>query len=398
VPAFKHPGILVAAALVAGLLVWGFWPRPVAVEIVPAEHGPMTVTVDEDGRTRVSDRYEIRAPVDGVACRVELDVGDPVSSGQVLFGITPLQSAVLDPRSRAEAQARVAAAEAALASTRQSAEASRARADFCAAELARMESLSERGVVSREELDRARMERLAADAALRAAEHAVDVARYELEAARAALLHSVAGADGGSAERVPVRSPIDGRVLEVRRECEGPVSQGEVLLAVGDPSRLEVEVDLLSADAVRVQQGTRVLFERWGGEGPLEGVVRTVEPVGFTKISALGVEEQRVLVIADFTSPPQRWQRLGDGYRVDARFVLWERDDVLQVPASSLFRHEEGWALFLAEEGRARLRPVQVGQRTGLRAQIIGGLAAGDKVINHPNDEVTDGVRVAQRR
>jgi HlyD family secretion protein len=196
---------------------------------------------------------------------------------------------------------------------------------------------------------------------------------------------------------VPVRSPIDGRVLAVRRECEGPVSLGEVLLEVGDPSRLEVEVDLLSADAVRVQPGTPVLFERWGGEEPLEGVVRTVEPVGFTKISALGVEEQRVLVIADFTSPPERWQRLGDGYRVEARFVLWHEDDVLQVPASSLFRDGDGWALFTVQDDRARLRRVGVGQRTGIRAQILAGLEPGEPVIDHPSDEVADAVRVMAR-
>ena len=393
----RHPGILATLVLVAGMLVWGFWPRPVPVEIVTAQRGPMTVTVDEDGRTRVIDRYEIRAPVDGSTCRVGLDVGDPVTRGQVLLGITPLQSAVLDPRSRAEAEARVAAAEAALASTAENAKAAAARADYRAAELSRVEPLAERGVVSREALDQTRMEGLAADAALRAARHAVDVARYELEAARSALAHSTADGAAEPAERVPLRSPIDGRVLAVRRECEGSVRVGEVLLVLGDPSGLEVEVDLLSADAVRVHPGTSVLFEQWGGEEPLEGVVRTVEPVGFTKISALGVEEQRVLVIADFTSPPALWERLGDGYRVEARFVLWRQEDVLQVPASSLFRHGHGWALFRVREGRASLREVRVGQRTGLRAQIELGLEPGDQVIDHPSEQVADGVSVTAR-
>jgi HlyD family secretion protein len=397
----RHPGILTAALLTAGLLAWGFWSRPVPVEMVRAERGALTVTIDEDGRTRVIDRYEIRAPVAGFASRVDLDVGDPVSRGQVLLGITPLQSEVLDPRSRAEAEARVAAAEAALASTRENAEAAKARAGYRGAELGRVEPLAEKGVVSREVLDQARMERLAADAALRAAEHAVSVARYELEAARTALAHSGAVAEGEPAERVPVLSPIDGRVLAVQRECEGPVSQGELLLVVGDPSRLEVEVDLLSADAVRVQPGTRVLLEQWGGTEPLEGVVRTVEPVGFTKVSALGVEEQRVLVIADFTSSPERWQRLGHGYRVEARFVLWHHDDVLQVPASSLFRIAEadggGWALFRVEDGRAGQRRVEVGQRNGIRAEIRAGLEPGDLIIDHASDAVADGVRVVAR-
>jgi HlyD family secretion protein len=391
----KHPGILIAAVVVGALLTWGFWPRPLPVEAVIAARGPMTVTIEEDGRTRVIDRYEIRAPVDGFASRVELDVGDPVAAGQVLFVITPLRSAVLDPRSRAEARARVAAADAALASTRQDAEAAGARAEFRAAELARVEPLAKRGLVSSEELDQARMETVSAAAALRAARHAVDVARYELEAARTALAYSEAGEEE-PAERIPVRSPIDGRVLKVLRDGEGPVGLGDVLLELGDPARLEVEVDLLSADAVRVGPGTPVRFERWGGE-TLEGVVRTVEPAGFTKISALGVEEQRVLVIADFTSPRERWERLGDGYRVEARFVLWQRPDVLQVPASSLFRHGDGWAVLVVADGRAGLRPVEVGQRTGLRAQVLAGLEAGEPVIDHPADAVADGARVSPR-
>lgn len=393
----RHPGILTTVLLLAGLLAWGFWPRPVAVEIVTAGRGPLTVTIDEDGRTRVIDRFQIRAPVDGVACRVDLDVGDAVRRDEVLLGITPLQSAVLDPRSRAEAQARVAAAEAALASTQEDAEAAAARAEYRAVELARVEPLTEKGVVSREALDQVRMERRAADAALRAARRTVDVARHELEAARTALAYSAAGAEAEPAERILVRSPVDGRVLAVRRKCEGPVSLGEVLLEVGDPSRLEVEVDLLSADAVRVREGTPVLLEQWGGGDPLEAVVRSVEPVGFTKVSALGVEEQRVLVIADFTSPPERWRRLGDGYRVEARFVLWREDAVLQVPASSVFRDGPGWAVFTVRDGRARLRPVELGQRTGLRAQITAGLEDGEAVIDHPSDDVADGVRVTAR-
>ncbi|MCF7990058.1 MAG: HlyD family efflux transporter periplasmic adaptor subunit [Thiohalocapsa sp.] len=405
-PLGKYPGVVITVAMIAGLLVWGFWPEPVVVDTVVAKRAPLAVTIDEDGRTRVMDRYEIRAPVDGVACRIQLEVGDAVSDGQVLFGITPLQSEVLDPRSRALAEARVAAAEAALASSRQNVEAARAKAAYQTAELARMEPLAEQGVISRAQLDQVRMESESADAALRAAEHAADVARYEVEAARSALAYSAAGEADEPVERVPVRSPVDGRVLKVLRECEGPVVMGDVLIEIGDPTRLEVEVDLLSADAVRVRPGTRVRFERWGGEAPLEGVVRTVEPVGFTKISALGVEEQRVLVICDFTSPPALWQRLGDGYRVEASFVIWEADDVLQVPAGSLFRRGGGarggsgddWALFAVVDGRAALRDVEVGQRTGLAAQILDGVQSGEVVIDHPSDEVADGGRVKVRQ
>jgi HlyD family secretion protein len=354
----------------------------------------MAVTIEEDGRTRVIDRYVVSAPVDGTACRVQLDVGDAVERDQVLLSISPLAPQVLDPRRRAEAEARVAAASAAVAASKEDAEAAEARADFATVEFGRLQPLAEQGVISREALDQAQRDLLSAKAGLRAALHAVDVARYELAGARTALRVSAATDSGEPAERVLVRSPIDGRVLDIPRECEGPVRTGEALLTVGDPSLLEVEVDVLSADAVKIRPGMRVMFERWGGEPALQGVVRTVEPVGRTKVSALGVEEQRVLVIADFTSPPALWQRLGDGYRVEARFVLWQEEQVLQVPASSLFRHGDGWALFVMQRGRAERRQVELGQRNGLAAQILAGVQAGEWVINHPNDEVEHGGRV----
>ena len=231
----------------------------------------------------------------------------------------------------------------------------------------------------------------------RSANFRVEVASYELEAARS-LLDYRAENEFDNPERVAVRSPIDGRILKVAHECAGPVRTGEPLLEVGDPSALEIEVDVLSADAVKIQTGMRVLFDRWGGDGLLEGRVRLVEPVGFTKVSALGVEEQRVLIISDFTSEPDTWQRLGDGYRVEARFILWQQNDVLQVPASSLFRYRDNWALFVVENGRAIRRDVTLGQRNGLVAQIINGVTEGETVVNHPSDEVEDGKRVTMRK
>ncbi|MGD8811896.1 MAG: HlyD family efflux transporter periplasmic adaptor subunit, partial [Thioalkalispiraceae bacterium] len=200
-----------------------------------------------------------------------------------------------------------------------------------------------------------------------------------------------------SLEQVAVRSPIAGRILKVAHECEGPVRTGDPLLEVGDPAALEIEVDVLSADAVKISAGMKVMFDRWGGALPLQGIVRTVEPVAFTKVSALGVEEQRVLIICDFTSPPQLWQRLGDGYRVDAQFVLWQDDDVLQVPASSLFRYQDGWAIFVIEDDVAQRRVVKVGQRNGLSAQILAGVKEGERVVNHPGDDVEQGRRVKLR-
>lgn len=392
----KHPGIAAIALLVIALMMWGFWPRPVLVEPVTVKRAPMTVTIEEEGRTRVIDRYVISAPIDGVACRVQLDVGDPVEKGEVLLGISPLESQVLDPRSRDQARARVAAAESALNAAQEQARAAAAAEQLAATELKRLQPLMEKGVITREAFDRAQTQALTTAAAKRSADFSVEVARYELQAARTVLEYSF-DPDRAPAERVPVRSPISGRILKIPHECEGPVRTGDPLLEVGDPSALEVEVDVLSADAVKITPGMMVLFDRWGGEKPLEGRVRIVEPVGFTKISALGVEEQSVLVISDFTSPAEQWRRLGDGYRVEAKFVIWQEEDVLQVPTSSLFRYNNGWALFVIEDGYANRREVRVGERTGLVAQILQGVKPGETVINHPSDDVEDGVAITYR-
>jgi HlyD family secretion protein len=200
-----------------------------------------------------------------------------------------------------------------------------------------------------------------------------------------------------SAEWVAVRAPVAGTVLKIAHKSEGTVSTGQPLMEIGDPAALEVEVDVLSADAVRLHPGTRVVFERWGGEGALEGVVRVIEPAGFTKVSALGVEEQRVWVVVAFTSPATQWARLGDGYRVEASFVLWEGLDVLQIPAGALFRDGDGWAVYAVAQGQASKRLVKVGQRTGLRAEILSGIQVGERVINHPDDRIRDGVAVRAR-
>jgi len=393
----QHPAVALSAVLIGALLAWGFWPQPVLVEAVAAARAPLTITIEDEGRTRVIDRYVVSAPVDGVACRVHLDVGDPVTQGQVLLNITPLESQVLDPRSRAQAQARVAAAESALNAAREQAQAARAAMEYAATELERLRPLADKGLVSRESFNKAKTDADTSAAARRSADFAVEVAGYDLQAARTTLQYSAATASGAPAERVPVRAPIDGLILKLHHECEGPVRTGDPLFEIGDPSALEVEVDVLSADAVKIKPGMQVLFDRWGGEQPLQGRVRTIEPVGFTKISALGVEEQRVLVISDFTSPHEQWQRLGDGYRVEARFVLWQQDDVLLVPASSLFRYQDGWAVFAVDGNRAVRRRVEVGQRNGLQAQLLSGIAEGEMVINHPSDAVEDGRRVELR-
>ena len=357
----------------------------------------MTVSIEEEGRTRLIDRYVISAPVDGVTCRQQLKVGDTVKQGQVLLGITPLQSQVLDPRSRAQAQAQVAAAKSALHAAQEQAIAASASAQLANSELIRLQPLMAQALISSDAFDKAQTQAQTTAASERSASFSVEVAKYELEAASTALQYSVGIDSGEPAERVPVRSPIDGKILKVVRECEGPVRTGEPLLEVGDPSALEIEVDVLSADAVKIKSGMKVLFDRWGGDKPLEGRVRIVEPVGFTKASALGVEEQRVLIISDFVSGAQLWNRLGDGYRVEANFILWQQESVLQIPASSLFRYNGGWAVFVIESDLAVRREVKIGQRNGLIAQILEGVNDGELVINHPSDEVGDGKRVEVR-
>jgi HlyD family secretion protein len=390
---------IIIAALVGAVMlavIYGFLPKPVPVEVEDVRRGTLQVTIEEEGKTRVKHRFVISAPVGGFSRRIDLDVGDEVKEGQLLVQLEPQRSTVLDPRSRGEAEARLQAAKAALKAAEQNARAAAADDEYARVQLERLRRLHEAESVSRNSLDQAETEATRSRATLRSAEFAVEVARFELEEARTVLRYS-ASEEIDYAELVSLRAPVAGRVLKVHHESEGAVSTGEELLEIGDPCALEVEVDVLSADSVRIKPGTPVLFERWGGEAPLEGQVRLIEPVGFTKVSALGIEEQRVLVIADITSPAETWRRLGDGYRVEARFVVWESDDVLQVPASALFRHREGWAVFIYRNGRAHSREVRVGHRGGLRAEILSGLEEGETVITHPDRAVEDGTRVKLR-
>lgn len=388
-------GLVSLALLVIAGLAWGFWPRPLVVDAAPVREAPLTVTVEEEGRTRVKDRFVISAPVAGYLRRIQLEVGDPVTWDQVLACLEPSPSPVLDPRSRAEAEARISRAQAALRMAEEQVTAAEAEAEYAKLVANRMEELRRERTVPQQELDEARSRDRQAAANLRSAQFAVEVAQFEVAAAQTAL--DYAGGGGDEREPIPLRSPVNGSVLKLLRKSAAVVTAGEPLIEVGDPTALEVEVDLLSADAVRVRPGTQVRLERWGGEGTLEAVVRTVEPVGFTKVSALGVEEQRVWVIADLTSPYERWGSLGDGYRVEASFVLWHGERVLQIPTSALFRRGDGQAVFVIEDGRARLHPVVTGQRAGLVVQIVDGLTAGETVITHPDDRIADGVRVWPR-
>ena len=393
----KHIGLIIGIFVVILLIGIGFIPRPVMVDTAEVKLGTLKVSVEEEGRTRVIDRFVISAPVAGFMRRTELNVGDEIKKDQQIIYLEPLRSSVLDPRSRAEANARVAAAKAGLLAAEKNARAADADSNYASTEHTRLKRLYESRTISLERYQQAQTNARRTKATLESAEFSVEVARFELEEADAAVRYSAAREAGETLETVSIKAPVQGRVLKIHHESEGVVNAGESLLEIGDPLSLEVEVDVLSKDAVRIKPGMKVIFERWGGDEPIEGVVRTIEPVGFTKISALGVEEQRVLVIADITSPVETWGKLGDGYRVEASFILWEGNGVLQIPSSALFRYAEGWAVFIIQDGMAELRQVEIGNRSGLAAEILSGLVEGENVITHPGDNVEDGSRVRLR-
>ncbi len=389
-----------AAAVGAAVLLlvgYGFLPKPVNVEAAFVKRGPLRVTIEEEGRTEVRDRYVVSSPIPGFLRRITLEVGDPVKKGERVAALQPLGSTVLYPRSRAEAEAAVNAARAAVEAAKERARADAAEAGYARERRQRIEQLAKQGYVSKDDLDQAETTAKKAEATRLASDASVSSARADLEQAESVLRYAAAGMEHDAREAVIVRSPVQGTVLKIRRQSEGIVNNGEPLLDIGDPRKLEVKVEVLSADAVKLGRGTRVLFERWGGERPLEGRVRVVEPAGFTKVSSLGVEEQRVNVIVDLTSPFDLWKRLGDGYRLEAVFVLWEGKDVLQLPASALFRSGDGWAAFAIEGKRARLKTVEVGRRNGLAAEVLSGLAEGAVVVASPDDQVKDGVRLKVR-
>jgi HlyD family secretion protein len=372
-------------------------PEPVWVDLSTAQRGPLEVTVVEEGKTRVKDRYLVSSPVTGFVHRLELDVGDTVIPGELLTLIDPMPASILDARSRAEAEARVAAARSALQSIRQKAAAAEADADFSQQEYQRLLALKPSSFVSDDQLQQARTTAARAQAILRSARFDEEVASHELAAAQTRLQVSSATANGGKpAERVAVRSSIHGAVLGLVRKSEGIVQAGEPLLELGDPGTLEVVVDVLSFDAVKLEPGLATRLTGWG-DPTLNAVIRRVEPVGFQDVSALGVEEQRVKVIADMLSPHEHWQLLGDGYRVDAEFILWQAEDALQVPASALFRHNNGYAVFKVTGDRANIQPVEAGHGNGLSTVILSGLNEGDRVVRHPGRGLNDGDRIRVR-
>jgi HlyD family secretion protein len=393
----RRLGLLLGALALTALAWWALRPPAVPVEVGLVTRGPLQLTVDEEGETRVRQRFVVAAPATGRLLRIQLDEGDAVAVGDLLAQIVPVP---LDPRDRAAAEARLEAAEAA----QQGAAARAALADAALAQaerdLARAEHLREAGATSDEALERARLERTRARRELEAARFAVAAAEHEADAARAVLMAARSSRGDPASPDDPcatpgtcidVRAPIAGHVLRVREESERVLLGGTPLLELGDPNAIEIVVDVLSADAVKIRPGAELWVEDWGGEKPLHATVRRVEPSGFTKISALGVEEQRVNVIADFVETPDG---LGDGYRIEARIVVWQAEDVLRVPSSALFRHGEGWAVFVLDGAVARRRDVEIGARGPFAAEVKSGLEDGERVVLHPSDRLGDGVRV----
>lgn len=393
----KIPWILIALGLIA-LLVYGFWPQPIEVDVVEVKQGSLDVTVNDDGETRIREKYLISAPVNGKMLRVRLHAGDVVEQGVTeLACIEPSDPVLLDARTEAEYEARVRASEAALEQANTVVERANEALELAEHDYARAKRLIESRAISPSEFDAAEHRQHIAVADVNSASSAVKVARFELETAKAALARF--DTDSGQSSTKPVRlvSPINGEVLRVFQEDASAVVPGTAILELGDPLDLEIEIDVLSTDAVQIQPGDQIFIEHWGGSNPLEAVVRLVEPSAFLKISALGVEEKRVNVIADFVDPPCDRETLGDGFRIEARIVVASTsEESIKVASGSLFRDGDVWFVYRIANGVAQQCKVEPGQTNGLETEIKSGLSAGDLVILHPTDKIRHGVTVKQ--
>jgi HlyD family secretion protein len=389
----------VAGLALAALLAWAFAPRPLAVETERATLGPFELTLQEDARTRLHERFVVSAPLAGRLARITLREGDEVAADAPLARLTPVLAPMLDERSLAEQRARVQIAQVGVQRGATRTAAARIALEQARNELRRSEQLAQQGFVAPTKVDTDRLLVQAAQKELELAQEGERISAHELTQARAAL--GAIGAAPGTGREFTVRAPVAGRVLRVLQPSEGVVALGTPLVELGDTRQLEVVAELLTTDALQARPGAAVRIERWGGEGELAGVVKRVEPAAFTKISALGVEEQRVRVLIELTSPPAQWAALGDGYAVAVHIVLLQHERVLRVPVSAVFPRPVadggGPAVFVLDGDRARLQPVTVGGRNGQHAWITEGLSDGQDVIVYPGAAVADGVRVQPR-
>lgn len=380
----------IVTIVIGAIVAFALMPSRLLVEVGRVDTGPLQVTIDQEGETRAHDRFIMSAPVPGRLLRVELEDGDAVKRGEIIARIDPLP---LSQRERQEILARIEAAEA--AERQAKAREAHAREDWRQThrDQERAERLARDGVISSQALELATNADITAAEELDAAKYSAQVAASEVKIARAGLVGLNADVDKAG-PLIELRAPVAGRVLRVIEKSERVVLAGTPILTLGDSKQLEIVADVLSTDAVKIQPGMPVLLEGWGGDHPIRARVRLVEPGGFTKVSALGIEEKRVNVISDFVDPPGP---LGDGYRVETRTVIWSGEKVLKVPQSALFRHGQTWSVFAIEGGRAKRREVEIGQRNETEAQVFRGLTNGEEVVLHPSNQVSDRARVRTR-
>jgi HlyD family secretion protein len=390
---------LATGGTVLAALAWAIWPQPLAVDLAEVTRGPMAVTVGAEGVTRVRETWVVTAPTTGTTARSPVEVGDPVQAGETVVAvIQPAEPAFLDARARAQAEAAVTEAEAALRLAE--VQLARAEADLAYAEAQadRNRALAARGTIPLRVQEDSDQRALTAAAAVEAARFDLDLHRATLARMTAQLRGPVAMTAAEPGECcLPILAPHDGTVLGVADANARLVQAGAPLVTIGDLSDLRVEVDVLSADAVRVRPGAAALIDRWGGPGLLEGRVERVDPSGFARVSALGIEEQRVGVTLTLDTPPEARAGLGDQFRVNVRIVVWQADGVLQVPQAALFRQGDGWAVLRLESGRARQVAVEIGQMNDAVAEVLSGLAEGDRLIAYPGSRVAEGDRVVAR-
>jgi HlyD family secretion protein len=390
-------GVLAGAAALA----WALWPQPQPVDLAVVARGPMQGTIAAQGVTRVREPYAIAAPITGTATRSPVEVGDAVVAGQTVVAvIRPADPALMDARSRAQAQAAVAEAEAAVALAETSLRQAELALGHADSQLARNQALADRGTISRRMLEDIEANRETAEQAVLAARSQLDLNRATLDRARAQLMGPEAGLDPTAPPDeccVRILAPQTGIVLSVTDESARLVQAGSPLLTLGNLDEMEIELDLLSTDAVQVPAGARAIVERWGGPGELDARLRRIDPAAFTRVSALGIEEQRVRLRLDLLAPPADRPGLGDGFRVHVRLILWEADGLLRVPQAALFRQDQGWAVFVHEAGRARLTPVGIGRQAGGVAEVVSGLTEGAQVVLYPPAALIDGARIVAR-
>jgi HlyD family secretion protein len=383
-------------ALVLAATIFAMVRKPaVPVDIAKVERGSLAVTIDDEAETRTRDVYVVSAPITGRLLRVSVEPGDRVTAGQPLAQMTPMQPQFIDTRQQAELRARVASLEAMAAGAAARINEAKAASDLASSNLARNRAIYERGFLAKAALERAQAEADRTEAALIEARRGAEASRFDLAAARASLAQPQG--DGSEGKSMAITAPVSGWVLRIPQKSEASVGAGAPIIEIGDPAKLEIVTDLLSADSVRIKVGADAWLDQWGGDKPIPARVRLIEPYGFTKISALGVEEQRVNVLLDFTGPVEQRARLGYGYRGIIRIVTVSKADVRLVPISALFRVGSEWALFKVEGGRARQQIVKIGAMNSERAELLSSMAVGSQIIVHPGDRVADGVRVTQR-